>query len=257
MPQIYLIFTPACIVAFGKVGDVFGEAALSSRKMVADNLGTLTIFDVPHRDTELKTGQQNQPILHVYLAHKIDSNHDTKRKKQRKGKHSERSLCLCVQNALLTLLLLCLVQEIISLISIEMETAFQRKECSFVLLYQPYLRHDCNVTAGVYTCVDPPDVHVRVIQVGAVTRTTARDGSLVQNGWMDGWMNQAYTCSRLSTTHGHITDCKLLVCMYWTRLVLSRMLVMCGSPLLEPQSHPRGDAYTGMAGMIGYLQQPT
>ncbi len=29
--------------------------------------------------------------------------------------------------------------------------------------------------------------------------------------------NQAY--SRLSTTHGHITDCKL-VCMYWTRLVL-------------------------------------
>ncbi len=33
-------------------------------------------------------------------------------------------------------------------------------------------------------------------------------------------MNQAY--SRLSTTHGHITDCKLLVCMYWTRLVLVR-----------------------------------
>ncbi len=37
---------------------------------------------------------------------------------------------------------------------------------------------------------------------------------------MDGWMNQAY--GRLSTTHGHITDCKLLVCMYWTRLVLVR-----------------------------------
>ncbi len=36
---------------------------------------------------------------------------------------------------------------------------------------------------------------------------------------MDGWMNQAY--SRLSTTHGHITDCKL-VCMYWTHLVLVR-----------------------------------
>ncbi len=36
----------------------------------------------------------------------------------------------------------------------------------------------------------------------------------------DGWMNQAY--SRLSTTHGHITDCKLLVSMYWTRLVLVR-----------------------------------
>ncbi len=34
---------------------------------------------------------------------------------------------------------------------------------------------------------------------------------------MDGWMNQAY--GRLSTTNGHITDCKLLVCMlqtYWT-----------------------------------------
>ncbi len=37
---------------------------------------------------------------------------------------------------------------------------------------------------------------------------------------MNGWMNQAY--SRLSTTHGHITDCKLLVCMYWTPLVLVR-----------------------------------
>ncbi len=36
---------------------------------------------------------------------------------------------------------------------------------------------------------------------------------------VDGW-NQVY--SRLSTTHGHITDCKLLVCMYWTRLVLVR-----------------------------------
>ncbi len=37
---------------------------------------------------------------------------------------------------------------------------------------------------------------------------------------IDGWMHQAY--SRLSTTHGHITDCKLLVRMYWTRLVLVR-----------------------------------
>ncbi len=37
---------------------------------------------------------------------------------------------------------------------------------------------------------------------------------------LDGWMNQAY--SRLSTTHGHIADCKLLVCMYWTRIVLVR-----------------------------------
>ncbi len=35
-------------------------------------------------------------------------------------------------------------------------------------------------------------------------------------------MNQAY--SRLSTTHGHITDCKL-VCMYLTRLVLVRPAV--------------------------------
>ncbi len=48
---------------------------------------------------------------------------------------------------------------------------------------------------------------------------------------MDGWMNQAY--SRLSTTHGHITDCKLLVCMYWTRLVLVRPLasLYSASPL--------------------------
>ena len=37
---------------------------------------------------------------------------------------------------------------------------------------------------------------------------------------MNGWMNQAY--SRLSITHGHITDCKLLVCMDWNRLVLVR-----------------------------------
>ncbi len=45
-----------------------------------------------------------------------------------------------------------------------------------------------------------------------------------------GWMNQAY--SRLSTTHGHITDCKL-ACMYWTRLVLVRL----ASPL---KHHPTG-----------------
>ncbi len=31
--------------------------------------------------------------------------------------------------------------------------------------------------------------------------------------WTDRWMNQAYC--RLSTTHGHITDCKLLVCKIW------------------------------------------
>ena len=50
----------------------------------------------------------------------------------------------------------------------------------------------------------------------------------------DGWMNQAY--SRLSTTHGHITDCKL-VCLYWTRLVLVRPAVSrySASPL---KHHP-------------------
>ncbi len=55
--------------------------------------------------------------------------------------------------------------------------------------------------------------------------------------WMDGWMNQAY--SRLSTTHGHITDCKLLVCMYWTRLVLLRPAasLYSASPL---KHHPTG-----------------
>ena len=37
---------------------------------------------------------------------------------------------------------------------------------------------------------------------------------------VEGWMIQAY--SRLSTTHGRIIDCKLLVCMYWPRLVLVR-----------------------------------
>ncbi len=43
-------------------------------------------------------------------------------------------------------------------------------------------------------------------------------GSLLDDSGLDGWMNQAY--SRLSTIHGHITDCKLVVWMYWTRLVL-------------------------------------
>ncbi len=51
---------------------------------------------------------------------------------------------------------------------------------------------------------------------------------------MDGWMNQAY--SRLSTTHGHIIDCKLLVCMYWTRLVLVRPAASLYS--VSPLKHP-------------------
>ncbi len=53
----------------------------------------------------------------------------------------------------------------------------------------------------------------------------------------EGWMNQAY--SRLSATHGHITDCKLLVCMYWTRLVLVRPAasLSSASPL---KHHPTG-----------------
>ncbi len=53
---------------------------------------------------------------------------------------------------------------------------------------------------------------------------------------MDGWMNQAY--SRLSNTHGHITDCKL-VCRYWTRLVLVRPAasLYSASPL---KHHPMG-----------------
>ncbi len=50
-------------------------------------------------------------------------------------------------------------------------------------------------------------------------------------------MNQAY--SRLSTTHGDINDCKLLVCMYWTRLVLVRPAasLYSASPL---KHHPTG-----------------
>ncbi len=53
----------------------------------------------------------------------------------------------------------------------------------------------------------------------------------------DGWMNQAY--SRLSTTHGHITDWKLLVCMYWIRIVLVRPAasLYSASPL---KHHPTG-----------------
>ncbi len=51
-----------------------------------------------------------------------------------------------------------------------------------------------------------------------------------------GWMNQAY--SRLSTTYGHITDCKL-VCMYWTLFVLVRPAasLYSASPL---KHHPTG-----------------
>ncbi len=54
---------------------------------------------------------------------------------------------------------------------------------------------------------------------------------------LDGWMNQVY--SRLSTTHGHITDCKMLVCMYWTRIVLVRTVASLynASPL---KHHPTG-----------------
>ncbi len=49
----------------------------------------------------------------------------------------------------------------------------------------------------------------------------------------DEWMNQAY--SWLSTTHGHITDCKLLVCMCWTCLGLVRPVASLNSasPLKE------------------------
>ncbi len=51
------------------------------------------------------------------------------------------------------------------------------------------------------------------------------------------WMDQTY--SRLSTTHCHITDCKLLVRMYWTRLVLVRPAasLYSASPL---KHHPTG-----------------
>ncbi len=45
--------------------------------------------------------------------------------------------------------------------------------------------------------------------------------------------------SLLSTTHGRITDCKLLVCMYWTRIVLVRPAasLYSASPL---KHHPTG-----------------
>ncbi len=38
-----------------------------------------------------------------------------------------------------------------------------------------------------------------------------------QCGWVGGWVNQAY--SRLSTTHGHITDCKLDSVVYASILI--------------------------------------
>ncbi len=47
--------------------------------------------------------------------------------------------------------------------------------------------------------------------------------------WMDGWMNQAY--SRLSTTHGHITDCKL-VCMYWRHVYGTTRNYLCNNVLI-------------------------
>ena len=54
---------------------------------------------------------------------------------------------------------------------------------------------------------------------------------------VNGWKNQAY--SRLSITHGHITNCKLLVCMHWTRLALVRPAasLYSASPL---KRHPMG-----------------
>ncbi len=64
-----------------------------------------------------------------------------------------------------------------------------------------------------------------------------------------GWMNGAY--SRLSTTHGHITDCKLLVCMCCIRLVLVRPAASLdsASPLkhhpMGKQWCPNPDYYSG------------
>ena len=61
-------------VVVGKGFDMLGEVALSSREMVADNLGALTVFDVPHRDAELhkrKTNRQYQ------FAHKIRPTYDS------------------------------------------------------------------------------------------------------------------------------------------------------------------------------------
>ncbi len=62
------------------------------------------------------------------------------------------------------------------------------------------------------------DVDPGTSDTGASLSDLDRVGLGVWVTWMDGWMNQAY--SRLSTTHGHITESKLLVCVYWTRLVL-------------------------------------
>ncbi len=64
-------------------------------------------------------------------------------------------------------------------------------------------------------------VWVSISKFPAVLKTVV-DGIFTRQVIIDsfkttGWMNQAY-CP-LSTTHGHITDCKLLVCMYWTHLV--------------------------------------
>ncbi len=51
---------------------------------------------------------------------------------------------------------------------------------------------------------------------GRSFNATGRDCQKIQETFeMDGRINQVY--SGVSTTHGHITDCKLLVCMYWTR----------------------------------------
>ncbi len=67
-------------------------------------------------------------------------------------------------------------------------------------------------------------------------RRTAPRGLYVSGALFVGLMYQAY--SRLSTTHGHITDCELLLCMYWTRLVLVRPAAsLYSSSLLK--HHPR------------------
>ncbi len=55
------------------------------------------------------------------------------------------------------------------------------------------------------------------------------------DGWMDGWIRLIVG---FSTSHGHITDCKL-VCMCWTRLVLVWLAasLYSASPL---KHHPTG-----------------
>ncbi len=73
---------------------------------------------------------------------------------------------------------------------------------------------------------------------------------------VDGWMDQAY--SRLSTTHGHITDCKLDSVVYAT---CEWNMLPTASPIVEVTSKDRASllpkSQVGLIFFAGWLRKPS